>query len=260
MISSYVNKGGTNATRDDKINKAAFYKHIYTIEPKTHSPSKRDFSAIYSSMSDTYDVIFSLHSSLILTSIYLKASKVAETQTFNDTKIYVYDTGQISAGLGVIVRAVSMMIESGATPEEINEEIPNFISNAKFSCIIPSNKLVGNSKNLNRNNLKLKTNSILTLNQGVVVMGKTTRKLFKAAEIIQQRVMDCNPRFIQVSHSIAPKENFNKKNAYPYFLWGEIPEDIHNQFIGEGFNSIVNVMNPALISHMGMGTLGVGSL
>jgi DegV family protein with EDD domain len=260
MISSYVNKGGTSAIRDDKMNKAAFYKHIYSIEPKTHSPSQRDFSSVYASMSDEYDVIFSLHSSLSLTSIYLKASKVAQTQTFGNTKIYVYDTGQISGGLGVIVRAVSMMIESGATPDEINAEIPNLLIKTKFACIIPSDKLIGNSENLNRNNLKLKTNSILTLNRGMVVMGKTTRKMFKSVEIIQQRVMEAEPRLIQVSHSITPKENFNKKTTYPYFLWGDVPEDIHNQFIGEGFDSILNVMNPSLISHMGMGTMGVGSL
>lgn len=260
MISSYVNTGGASASRDDKINKAAFYKNIYSIEPKTHSPSQRDFSSVYASMSDSYDVIFSLHTSLSLTSIYLKALKVAQTQTFNDTKIYVYDTGQISGGLGVIVRAVSIMIKTGANPEEIDAEIRNLIIKTRFSCIIPSDKLIGNSENLNRNNLRLKTNSILTLNRGMVVMGKVTRKMFKSVEIIQQRVMEAEPRLIQVSHSITPKESFVKKNTYPYFLWGEVPDDMHNEFVGEGFDSMLTVMNPSLISHMGMGTIGVGLL
>lgn len=260
MISSYVNRGGKTTVRDDKLNRNIFYNKIYTIEPQTHSPTQRDFSSVYASMSDEYDVIFSLHSSLSLTSIYLKASKVATEQEFGTTRIHVYDTGQISGGLSVIVRAVADMITRGCSEDEIKEAIPNFIKRASFLCIIPSDKYIKHSENLNRNHLKLKTNSILSMNQGMVVMGKQQRKMFSLFEQMQDRILSVEPDLVSVSHSITPKENFNKKNTYPYFLWGDIPEDAHNLFIGEGFNSIMNVMNPSLISHLGMGTIGIGYL
>lgn len=259
MISSYVNKGGkSTSVRDDKMNKVSFYKHIHHIEPKTHAPSQRDFLSVYSSMADGYDVIFSLHSASTLNSVYKKASKVVDEHSFNKTKIYVYDTGQLSGGLGAVVRAVSFLIESGATVEMIRKEIPKFISKAIFSCVIPSDKLIGNSENLNRNNLKLKTNSILTLNQGGVVMGKINKKMFKNVDVMQSRAFDADPMFVNVTHSVTPKENFAKKSKSPDFLWSDLPDDVHNQFLGEGVDSVLNVMNPSLISHLGMGTIGIG--
>lgn len=257
-MSSYVNTG-RQTKRDDKLHKGKFYERVYKTEPTTHAPSKRDFFEVYTAMSEEYDYIFSIHTTVHLTSIYLKATKVVSENTFGDTTIKVFDSGQISAGLNVIIRHVVDLIDDGVDVEEIGRRIEEMSKNAEFYCIIPVDRLIKNSENLNRNHLNLKTNTILKLQNGVVTMGAKFKKMYKGVDEFEDIIMKSDKK-IAISHSIAPAENYIKKNTYPYFLWGEVPTDLYNQTVVEGYDVTLSVMNPSLIAHLGMGTLGVGLL
>ena len=259
LMSSYVNTG-RSTKRDDKIHKGKFYERIYTTEPTTKAPSKRDFHEVYTAMSAEYDFIFSIHTSIHLTSIILKASKVVHENTFGTTEIRTYDSGQISAGLNVIIRSVVDLIKAGCSVDEIDGEIGRMSKEAEFHCIIPVDRLIKNSENINRNHLGLKTNRILKMRNGIVVMGNKFDKMYKGVGEFEDTILKSGKSKIAISHSIAPAENYIKKNTYPFFLWGEVPDDLYNQVTSEGYDCTITVMNPSLIAHLGMGTIGIGLL
>lgn len=259
IMSSYVNTG-RSTKRDDKIHRGKFYERIYSTEPTTKAPSKRDFHEVYTVMSERYDFIFSIHGSIHLTSIILKASKVVSENTFGTTEIRTYDSGQISAGLNVIIRSVVDLIKAGRSVDEIDSEIRRMSKEAEFYCIIPVDRLIKNSENINRNHLGLKTNVILKLKDGIVTTGKKFNKMYKGVGEFEDTILKSGKSKIAISHSIAPAENYIKKNTYPFFLWGEVPTDLYNQVASEGYDVTLEVMNPSLIAHLGMGTLAIGLL
>lgn len=243
-IPSYILTGSLHV-RDCDINLESFYSSIWNNIPTTCAPRPKDFTALYTSLVEEYDQIFSLHSSINTSSIVMKAQEASKP--FGD-KVIVFDSGVISSGLGAFV---SEFIRLGYDKNSLF----HIRDNTSLYLIIDNLNHSSTSNNMNRNGIQIPLNSIMMMNKGIVKrIGKFNRSL-ECVDLLKKIVEKAETQSIHISHSLFPSEIFDKRYRYPKSLWHTIPNELKEISDKE---THISKMNPTLISHFGMGAISVG--
>lgn len=121
------------------FDRSAFYKHLPETRtpPTTASPSPDVFSRVYSSLfEEGFEKIISIHVSGKLSAICDMAQQAA--RTFND-RVSVFDTGQLSMGLGFQVMEAAEAARNGCSPSTVLQKIFNAKKQSRVIAMV--NKL-----------------------------------------------------------------------------------------------------------------------
>ncbi len=119
VVPVYV-RFGEEVYRDNvEISREAFYKRLRAGEvlPQTAAPSAGDFEVIYRQLGEEADVILSIHVASAFSAVCNAAHLAA--QTVMRPRVYVFDSGQVSMGLGWQVRYAARWAREGLSLEEI---------------------------------------------------------------------------------------------------------------------------------------------
>lgn len=249
-VPSYV-KVNNSLTKDTVVNIDRFVERTYTDVICTRSATKNDFAKIYNSLLQTFDYIISLHTSLKFTSVFLKASS-AVTPEMKDN-VFVFDSGQISTGLGSIVMKVERMILDEQPINVIKKEIVRVCRNSIVYITTPGTNAIYTSENINRNNIIIKPFSVMTLKAGIIHHGRSHNRMYLCIDEMISKIINIKPKVAVISHSLYPEDRYLKKNTYPNYLWSDIIDEVQQEFERNKIQSRINRMSPALISHLGMG-------
>ena len=239
-IPSYISFNSGRYIRDCDIDKPSFITSVWNNVPNTCAPRPRDFQSLYASLAPIHDHVYSIHSSINTSSIYLKAMEASKPYD----NVTVFDSGVTSAGLGAFVEE---FIKTGKELEEIKE-------NAFFYLLLSNVSHSTNSDNINRNGIHLPLNSIISMNRGKVKTVGKFNNTVGAVELLKDIINETNTNSIHISHSLFPAEVFDRKHKYPRSPWHTIPYEL----CALNDKTTIHEMNPTLISHFGMGAVGVG--
>lgn len=119
VVPVYV-RFGEEVYRDDlEISREVFYRRLRAgrILPQTAAPSPGDFEVVYRQLGEEAEVILSIHVASAFSAVCHAARLAAQAITC--PRVYVFDSGQVSMGLGWQVRYAARWAREGSSPEEI---------------------------------------------------------------------------------------------------------------------------------------------
>jgi DegV family protein with EDD domain len=108
-----------------------FYGRLRTSEglPTTSQPTPGDFLETYEEL-DTYERIYSLHLSSVLSGTYQSATTAAAT--LGDDKVRVVDSETASAAIAMLGYAIQRRLDRGTTDDELAALLERFKGEAKL--------------------------------------------------------------------------------------------------------------------------------
>ncbi|MCS6962881.1 DegV family protein [Thermoflexus sp.] len=119
VVPVYV-RFGEEVYRDDvEISREDFYRRLRAggVLPQTAAPSAGDFEIVYRQLREEADVILSIHVASAFSAVCNAAHLAA--QNVSRPQVYVFDSGQVSMGLGWQARYAARWAREGLSPEEI---------------------------------------------------------------------------------------------------------------------------------------------
>lgn len=240
LIPSYVASGSLGLIKDTDVNISSFLSNIWNETPSTRSPRPKDFQALYKTMLENHDFIYSIHASINTSSIYLKATEAAKDFS---GRIKVFDSGSISAGLGSFV--------STFAKSKCELDLHDLRLKTNLWLITNSDSHTKTSNNINRNSIKIPINTFVNMCNGEINAGQRFTNMEYAVSFMKEQLID--KENILISHSLFPANVFDRRFRHPKHLWNTIPDEL-----AQSSNVTINEMNPVLISHFGMSTLAIG--
>lgn len=113
---------GQTEYKDGELTSEEFY-HRLAMEgnlPQTSQPSPEDFRQLYQELLTDHDAILSIHLSSALSGT-LNAAALAKTEL--NKEIHLFDSKNISLGIGLLVREAARLIAEGLPLPQIIEEL-----------------------------------------------------------------------------------------------------------------------------------------
>jgi DegV family protein with EDD domain len=139
ILNGQSHDDGVDITREEFYNSLPGMK----IQPTTSTASSGTYEELYTRLlSSGAEYIISLHAASSLSGIYNAARLAAES--FKD-RIYVFDSEQVTLGLGFQVLAVAEAISKGTTLEKISELIQNIRPRARVYAMLDTLEYVRRS-------------------------------------------------------------------------------------------------------------------
>jgi DegV family protein with EDD domain len=124
MVPMYLNLDGTSYKDRIEISRKEFYErlpHAHTF-PTTSSPSLESFTRAYHSLAEEGATqIISIHLPSAFSNGYSTAQSAA--REFKDVPVTVVESGQLSMGAGLIIKAAAEAARDGAGLEDVLEVI-----------------------------------------------------------------------------------------------------------------------------------------
>jgi len=117
------------------IHPEQFYRMLHLEEnfPKSAQPNDKTFENLYSHLASHYDSIIAVHLVGKLSGT-LRSSQMAAERISKETgkKISVFDSRNVSGGLGLIVLKIARSIEEGKEHDEIAAQIPQWVDKTQL--------------------------------------------------------------------------------------------------------------------------------
>jgi DegV family protein with EDD domain len=237
------------------ITPAQFYEKLRAAPelPTTSQPSAGDFVEVYSKLSGEVDGIVSIHLSELLSGTVKSA--VAAQQQVNHVPIEVIDTRSASLGVGFVVLAAARAAQEGKSLAEVVSAAHRVIPKLNVMFVVDTLKYlhmggrIGGASAMLGTALKIKP--LLHLYEGQVSPLERVRSKCKATErmleIMAQRLAEERDNGVlraAVVHADRSDEAV------------ELKEQVQSRF--EPAELYVAELTPAIGTHVGPGTLGVG--
>lgn len=141
----YVHFGETHFLDRLTVQPEQFYTMMDLTEqmPTTSQPSTQDFINRYEYLSSHYDSIIAIHISQAMSGTYSNSLKSAEeVMQRTGKKIHLFDSKNLTAGLGLPVLRIARAIEAGMTVDEIVPKIPEWIRKSQIRVTVPTLKYI----------------------------------------------------------------------------------------------------------------------
>jgi DegV family protein with EDD domain len=247
---------GDQTYRDGtEITPSRFYEMLRGASqlPTTSQPSAGDFVEIYSRLSKEADAIVSIHLSELLSGTVRSALTARES--VNHVPIEVIDSRSASLGLGFVVVAAARAARDGASLPDVLAAAEELIPKINVMFVVDTLKYlhmggrIGGASALLGSALKIKP--LLHLSEGEVCPLERVRSKCRATE----RMLDIMAQKLEaeggdgvVHAAVAHADRANEAL--------ELKEQVESRFEPAEFYLVE--LTPALGTHVGPGTLGLG--
>jgi DegV family protein with EDD domain len=218
--------------------------------PKTSAPSPELFSRIFSSHQDPEEAIICIHPSAELSGT-IRAAETAKLD-FDHLDIRVIDTRLVASPLGVVVHQAAKLAKEGKSADEICDRVIQLSKHCKIYFLVATLEYlarggrIGGASALFGNALQIKP--ILTVINGVVEQHSKERTMAKAVQHLKTLVVEEFVPGNQGQLSIMHADNLN--------LAEELAADFKARL--NISDPIISDLPPAIITHAGPGSIGVG--
>ena len=218
--------------------------------PKTSAISPGDFITFFEPLIESgHDIVFiSIGSKLSGT---FNSANIAKSN-FDEGRVTVIDSMNLSTGIGLLVLKASDLIKSGLTPSEVKTEIEKIIPKVRSQFAIPTLDYlykVGRCSTLSMLvGGVLQVKPIIQVNNGIMdvykkAMGKMTRALDIMLDDYEANKDQIDPEYVMITHSMADK-------SASYMI-----EEAKKRF---NPNHLLETQAGCVISsHCGKGTIGI---
>ncbi|MBN1428510.1 MAG: DegV family protein [Anaerolineae bacterium] len=252
-IPQYVVFGQESLRDYIDVNPTEFYRRQAIAQelPKTSAPTVGDFEIVYRDIldNDPAATILSIHVSSAVSGTVRSA--LPAVSDLPDAKIHVFDTRNISVGLGLMVYQAARMARDGATVDAILKQLETMRDTAQFFFLVDTldylakGGRIGRAAHLIGTLLDIKP--LLVLRDGVVTDYARYRTHKRAlAALIEMVIQECRDKTglqLGVVHGVREEE----ARAMADQLLAELKPEVY--LFGE--------IGPAIGVHAGPGVLGV---
>lgn len=149
---------GESSLRDGiDITREEFYQLLPTLSktPSTSAPSPAMFAEVYESLLVKANQIVSIHAAARLSGIYNAACLAA--QQVAPHRIFTFESGQISMGLGWSVLAAARAVKAGETLEAVLHSTQDTLRRVRFYALINTSEYLARGGRINIVQLGLTT-------------------------------------------------------------------------------------------------------
>lgn len=113
------------------------------INPSSAQPASKDFQNKYEYLATHYNSIFGIHISQGMSGTYSNSEIASrEVAARTEKRIDVFNSKNLTGGLGLIVLRAAKALEEGASHDEIAASMDQWISNAKIFVSVPTLKYI----------------------------------------------------------------------------------------------------------------------
>ncbi len=237
------------------ITPAQFYEKLRAAPklPTTSQPSAGDFVEVYSKLSEEADGIVSIHLSELLSGTFKSA--LAAQQQVNHVPIEVIDTRSASLGVGFVVMAAARAAQQGKSMAEVVSVAREVIPKLNVMFVVDTLKYlhmggrIGGASAMLGTALKIKP--LLYLYEGEVNPLERVRSKCRATErmleIMAQRLAEERDGGV-LRAAVVHADRLDEAL--------EVKEQVQSRF--EPAELYLAELTPAIGTHVGQGTVGVG--
>jgi DegV family protein with EDD domain len=237
------------------ITPAQFYEKLRAAPelPTTSQPSAGDFVAVYSKLCEEVDGIVSIHLSELLSGTVKSA--LAAQQQVNHVPIEVIDTRSASLGVGFVVMAAARVAQQGGSMAEVVAAARQVIPKLNVMFVVDTLKYlhmggrIGGASAMLGTALKIKP--LLHLYEGQVNPLERVRSKCRATErmleIMTQRLAEERDGGV-LRAAVVHADRLDEAL--------EVKEQVQSRF--DPAELYLAELTPAIGTHVGPGTLGVG--
>jgi DegV family protein with EDD domain len=237
------------------ITPGQFYEKLRAAPelPTTSQPSAGDFVEVYSELSDEIDGIVSIHLSELLSGTVKSA--LAAQQQVNSVPIEVIDTRSASLGVGFVVIAAARAAQQGKSVAEVVSAAREVVPKLNVMFVVDTLKYlhmggrIGGASAMLGTALKIKP--LLHLYEGQVNPLERVRSKCRATErmleIMAQRLAEERDGEV-LRAAVVHADRLDEAE--------EVKEQVQSRF--EPAELYLAELTPAIGTHVGPGTLGVG--
>lgn len=252
VVPAYVNIGTESYLDGVDLSRAEFYDNLthYDPYPTTAAPAAGMFAEVYGQLTaEGADSIVSIHISENLSSIINSARMGVDL--VESVPVTVYDSGQLSMGLGFQVLAAAEAADQGASAEEIVALLDQLRKRTHIFCLLDSLDAVRRGGRINWVTMQvgnlLKIKPIVHAYEGDIQLVDRVRTRRKAM-----------PKLIQHIDELGEIEQLALLNTNSPEL--EQLAEMLRPITPEGVIPVRGIACPAIGVHVGAGAIALGCI
>ena len=252
IVPQVINFGNESFQEGIEIDSPTFMRRLRSSSelPKTAAPMPENFEKIFTELVPTGETIICIHPSADVSGTVRSATIAASD--FPDADIRIIDTRTIAGPLGTLVVLAAMWAETNCDADQICTQIDQMISRSRIFFLVETldylarGGRIGGASALVGTLLQIKP--ILVFKDGKVDQYERERTYKRAIQRLKQLVIT------QIDH---------EGSGYPTIFHAD-SEAVANQLaedlkVALGVKEIpISFMPPAIVTHAGPGTIGVG--
>jgi len=249
VVPCYLNIGGKSYLDGVEMTRERFYRELPTYDPfpTTSSPGTGVFVSAYERLADEgADEVLSIHISSKLSGMLNSASAAAQSTSAAD--VTVYDSGQLTLGLGLMAAAAARMAKVGHSMAEIVAHLEDMAHRTWSFAAVDTLEYLRRGGRVSRLEaavgglLKLKPLLIQHLGETVPEKVRTTRRMFE--------------RVVQLVSDLGPLEQVGLVHTRPAERAQELLE-MARHLIPESIPIVSGTVTPAIGAHIGPNGVGL---
>jgi DegV family protein with EDD domain len=248
VVPLYINIGEESYLDGVEMSRAAFYEGLphFKKHPTTAVPGIDAFNkAFQKAIESSADAIISLHLSKVLSNTVDVARLAAEK--IKEIPVHVIDSGNLSLGLGLLVRRAALMAEAGEKLKTILAEIEAKAKRTYTMAVLSTLEFLRRSGRLS--NLQYGLGSLLNLkpiikmNNGVIELEKT------------RTISGSGKRLLQLVEEMGKLEELAFVHTHAPEKIARLQENAAH-LVEDGAQVLVGEVTPVIGSHIGPGAVG----
>ena len=243
------------------INRKELYKRLRAdsnLYPKTSLPSVEDYKSVFESILEEGKDVLCFTVASKLSGSYQSAKVAADMagENYPGRKIYVIDSRSASLGNGILVENAAIMRERGLDIEEIKDKLEEQALTSDVTILLDTLTYLEKGGRLSKTKAAagnlLKIKPIASFKENTLILEKLVRgrkrSINYGLELLDERIKD-NPEGYEVFVIHGDDQE----------LANEIKTIIQDKY-GIKIKYEPPLVSAAVISHLGPGTIGIGSI
>ena len=247
VIPLFIHVGDREYLDGIDMTRAEFYEKLpsFTDHPTTAVPSPIKFRALYDTLADEgASEILSIHIAHSLSATLNVARSAAEETT--SVPVTVFDSRQLSLGMGFLVQTAAEMARAGSTLREILPALKDQIQRTHVGAALNTLEFLRRSGRMNR----------LISTTGELLQIKPILKMYDGVSGVERVRTRKNAlkRLVEMLHTYSPFEKLAFLHSEALEQARALQDEVRELLPDD--KSYFEVINPVLGAHIGPGVVG----
>lgn len=250
VIPCFIHVGSESYLDGVNMSRTEFYSKLpgWDTPPTTSAPSPGMFLETYQKAIESGATgIFSIHISYQLSNV-VNVARIAAQSLQGKIPIHVFDSGQLTMGIGMLAKAAAVLAREGKSLEEVASGVVEKAKRINTYAALDTMEFLKRSGRVSHLGANigsiLQTKPILKMNSG------------KAGMEVQRTRKNAMKRLVNVAKSFSPLEQISMVHTNALERAKELFEEIKT-IIPENLNPEFTDVSPVIGSHIGPVAVGL---
>jgi DegV family protein with EDD domain len=251
IVPAYINIGQESLRDCIDLSRREFYERLPRLShpPTTSAPAPGAFKETYEALLERASHIVSIHTASTLSSIFNTARLAAEL--VDPARVHVIDTGQVSMGVGWVVKVASEAARQSATLEGVLHSVRDTLKRVRVYAVLDTLEYLARSGRVNMVQLGLSNllniKPLVELHEGTVRTLSRIRTWSRTINALAEQVETLKPvERLAVMHS-------NCADFAQEFM-ERVKEIMHPE------ETLIVDVTTVIGSHVGPGAIGIAAV